>query len=209
VKTDREKAGYILYNCAEALRIAAVLLHPVMPERTAKLLACIGEPVGNFVLSDAVKWGRLRSGTQMQTGDPLFPRIDEKDLPVLFPDYFDAPVKSGTADAAPMNLIEISDFTRVELRTAKVLQAEVVDGTDKLLKLQIDVGGLQRQIIAGIAQHYRPDDLIGKSIIIVANLKPAKLRGETSEGMLLAAKSDGKLSLLTVDDHVPSGSTIG
>jgi methionyl-tRNA synthetase len=90
------------------------------------------------------------------------------------------------------------------------MSAEPVKGTDKLLKLQIDVGGTPRQIVAGIAQFYKPEELIGRTIIIVANLKPAVLRGETSEGMLLAAKSDGKLSLITVEnEQTPSGSAVG
>ena len=106
-------------------------------------------------------------------------------------------------------LISIDDFAKVELRVAKVLAAEPVKGADRLLKLQVDVGQSQRQIVAGIAQHYKPEELVGKSIVVVANLKPAKLRGELSEGMLLAASDKDGLSLLTVDGERAPGLRCG
>jgi methionyl-tRNA synthetase len=207
VKTDKQKCGEVLYTCAEALRISAVLLSPVMPERTARLLARLGEPMERYALS-AAAWGRLRPGAKLEHGDPLFPRIDEKMFPSLLPEIFGetqpAPVTTPLAD-----LIEITDFTRVNLRVAKVLAATPVEKTDKLLRLQIEIGAETRQIIAGIAQHYKPDEIVGKLIVVVANLKPAKLRGELSEGMLLAAKINGKLKLLTVDGMIESGAAIG
>ena len=106
-------------------------------------------------------------------------------------------------------LIEIQDFSKVDLRVAKIVAAERVPNTDKLLRLQIELGGARRQIIAGIAKDYAPESLIGRSIVVVANLKPTKLRGELSEGMLLAAKANGKLTLLTVDGDIDSGAAVG
>jgi methionyl-tRNA synthetase len=210
VKTDLSKAGVVLYNCAESLRIAAVLLYPVMPERMAKLLARLGEPVENFDLKDTTKWGRLRSGAALASGEPLFPRIDENLLSSMLPEFFDGEIPAAPKRQAEQSvtLIEIQDFSKVQLRVAKVLTAEAVANTDKLLRLRIEIGGEERQIIAGIAQHYKPEVLVGKLIVVVANLKPAKLRGELSEGMLLAAKADGKLVLLTVDGAISSGATI-
>ena len=114
--------------------------------------------------------------------------------------------KAGAEDKA--NLITIDEFAKIELRVAKVLAAEPVQGADRLLKLQVDLGSSQRQIVAGIAQHYKPEELVGKSIVVVANLKPAKLRGELSEGMLLAASDGDGLSLLTVDGERAPGAEV-
>lgn len=208
VKTDLEAAGTVLYNSAEAIRIAAVLLHPVMPERTAKLLARMGEPTEDFKLDSAAQWGRLRAGTRFEKGDALFPRIDEKELPKKLPAYFDTP-ETPAENPAEDNLIGIEDFGKVDLRVAQVLSAEKLPKADKLLKLQIKIGEETRQIIAGIAEFYTPEQIVNKSIIVVANLKPAKLRGELSEGMLLAAKADGKLVLLTPDGEISSGAKVG
>lgn len=105
----------------------------------------------------------------------------------------------ATAPAATDNLIDISDFAKVELRVAEVKQAEKVEGADKLLKLQVEIGGVPRQIVAGIAQHYKPEDLVGKKVVVVANLKPAKIRGVESNGMLLAASDDTGLSVVILD----------
>ncbi len=212
VKTDKTKAGHVLYECAEAMRIAAVILYPVMPERMAHLLARIGQPVENFQLQESTQWGRLRAGTQFIHAEPLFPRIDESDLPSLLPEFFGG--EASAATAAPLavsgkELIEIQDFSKVDLRVAKIVAAERVPNTDKLLRLQIELGGARRQIIAGIAKDYAPESLIGRSIVVVANLKPTKLRGELSEGMLLAAKANGKLTLLTVDGDIDSGAAVG
>jgi methionyl-tRNA synthetase len=213
VKSDKSKAGQVLYECTEALRIAAVILYPVMPKRMADLLARIGEPVENFELPVAAKWGRLRPGNKLTHGDPLFPRVDERVLPQLLPEFFTGqdiqPVPALAPGAESKPLVEIGDFAKLDLRVARVVTAERVPNTDKLLRLQIEIGAERRQIIAGIAKNYEPQQLVGRSIVIVANLKPTKLRGELSEGMLLAAKADGKLTLLTVDDQIPSGATIG
>lgn len=212
VKTDKARAGQVLYECAEALRIAAVILSPVMPERMAKLLARIGEPVENFTLAESTSWGRLRAGTKFIRSEPLFPRIDEATLPQLLPEYFpgaDTVPKPAKSKLSDKELIEIQDFTKLDLRVAKVISAERVPNADKLLRLHIEIGTERRQIIAGIAKEYAPEELVGRSIIVVANLKPTKLRGELSEGMLLAAKADGKLTLLTVENDIQSGAVVG
>jgi methionyl-tRNA synthetase len=182
-----------------------------MPARMATLLGRMGEPVENFRAGDATRWGRLRTGARMMPGEPLFPRIDEKLLAQTLPELFGTPIAPPPPppkEEETVGLIEFQDFGKVQLRVAKVLQAERIAGTDKLLRVQIDVGGHQRQIVAGIAQFYTPEQLVGRLIIVVANLKPAKLRGELSEGMLLAAKTDGQLVLLTVDSDIPSGATV-
>jgi methionyl-tRNA synthetase len=212
-KTDKQRCGEVLYECAETLRIAAVILYPVMPKKMADVLARLGEPVEDFTLATAARWGRLRAGAKLKMGEPLFPRIDEKTLPQILPELYGGegqPRVTAPTPAAetPPGLIEFQDFSKVELRVAKVVTADRVTGTDKLMRLQIEIGGVKRQIIAGIAQFYAPEALVGRLIVVVANLKPAKLRGEISEGMLLAAKSDGRLVLLTVDSDIPSGASV-
>lgn len=108
----------------------------------------------------------------------------------------------------PTNQIDIADFAKVDLRVAQVIEVQKVGGTDKLLQLQIDLGGEKRQIVAGIAQHYKLEDLIGKKIVVVANLKPAKIRGVESHGMLLAASDANTISILTPLKEVTTGSKI-
>jgi methionyl-tRNA synthetase len=186
-----------------------------MPAKMARLLGRLGEPVENFRLADAAAWGRLRSGARLEAGEPLFPRIDEAELARTLPELWGGAVPTPKPAAplppAPENvveLIEIQDFAKIQLRVAKVVTAEKLANTDKLLKLQVDIGGVTRQIVAGIAQFYTPEDMVGRLVVVVANLKPAKLRGELSEGMLLAAKTDGKLVLITVDGDVRSGASI-
>jgi methionyl-tRNA synthetase len=212
VRSDRTKAGHILYECAEALRIAALILSPVMPERMAQLLARIGEPVENSRLPDSAAWGRLRTGAKFVHADPLFPRIDEAALPQMLPEYFPGvnttPPTSKSAGSGK-EPAEIQDFAKLDLRVAKVIAAERVPNTDKLLRLQIELAAEKRQIIAGIAKDYTPEEIVGRFIIVVANLRPTKLRGELSEGMLLAAKADGKLTLLTVEKDISSGAVVG
>jgi methionyl-tRNA synthetase len=106
-------------------------------------------------------------------------------------------------------IITIDEFFRTELKTARVLEAEKVEGADKLLKLQIEVGGEKRQLVAGVAEFYSPEEMIGRTIVVVANLKPAKIRGIESQGMLLAAKKGKELKLVTVDGEIDSGASVG
>ena len=117
---------------------------------------------------------------------------------------------AGSEAAAEKELISIADFTRVELKVAQIMQAEKIETSEKLLRLQVDVGESEkRQIIAGIAKHYSPDELVGRKIIVVANLKPAKLMGNLSQGMLLAASdAHGNLALLSISDEMPAGASI-
>ena len=132
----------------------------------------------------------------------------DKPAPAPKPPKAEKSAPAPKAEAAVPGVITIEDFAKLQLRTAKVLEAERIEGADKLLKLQIDVGGEKRQLVAGIAKHYAPEQVVGKTIIVIANLKPAKLRGVESQGMLLAAFSGDELKLLTTDGELPSGSAI-
>ncbi|MBK6910803.1 MAG: methionine--tRNA ligase [bacterium] len=214
VKTDRDQAATVLTNCIEALRIAAVLLYPVMPGKAVDLLSRIGEPVRMLKLEEHARWGQVRVGARMRKGDALFPRLDEKEVRVALAEYVhgEAPsVPAAAATAAPApddSLITIDDFRKIDLRTAEVVAAERIAGSDKLLKLQVRIGDQARQIVAGIAEFYTPEEMVGKQIVVVANLKPAKLRGEVSEGMLLAVKWGKDLAILPTPSDAPSGSPI-
>ena len=194
-KSDNNAAGKVLFTAAEALRISAVLLAPVMPNRTQIVLETFN------AAGSSLEWGGLTPGKSLNKHDVLFPRIDVKKP--------EKPSQSNGKKTEPNNVITFDEFQNVELKTAKVLEAEKVEGADKLLKLQIEVGDEKRQIISGIAQHYSTENLIGKMIIVVTNLKPATIFGLESYGMLLAAKKGKDLTLITIDDEkVKSGMKI-
>ena len=190
VKEDKSSAGRVLYTAAESLRISAMLLSPVMPNRTRDLFHTLNND------SVSPKWGGLQPGRELRHHEPLFPRIElkmEKQKP-------EVKVEN------PENMITFEDFKKVDLRTAEIVQAEKVDGADRLLKIQVKMGEDTRQIVAGIAEYYKPDALIGKKVILVANLKPVEIRGVESQGMLLAASDENSLTLVGLDDNdLPSG----
>jgi len=223
----QERLDTVLYNFMEALRLITLLVKSFMPETGQKMWQQLGitESLEDQTTAQLV-WGLLKPGTQTQKGQPLFPRLDldaeaedEADVQESQLTKTADVSKTPASQAAPAqgneskeedgaNIIEISDFAKADLRVAQVLTAEKVVGTDKLLKLSITLGDEERQIVAGIAQHYSPSELVGKKIVVVANLKPAKLRGILSQGMLLAASLGGQLSLVTPERDVPVGAKV-
>ena len=194
-KEEPEIAGKVLFTAVEALRVSAVLLSPIMPNRTQTVLETLG------ATESGLDWGGLTSGIEIKLHDPLFPRIDIKKL--------ENSVKNDGEKKELKNVITFDELQNIELKTAKILKAKKVDGTDKLLKLQIKVGDEQRQIVSGIAQFYSPEELVGKMIVVVTNLKPATIFGIKSNGMLLAAKNGKALTLMTIEGKkVSSGMRI-
>ena len=194
-KEEPEIAGKVLFTAAEALRVSAILLSPIMPNRTQTVLETLG------ATESGLDWGGLTSGIEIKLHDPLFPRINIKKL--------ENSVENHGKKEELENVITFDEFQNVELKTAKILKAEKVDGADKLLKLQIKVGDEQRQIVSGIAQFYSPEELVQKMIVVVTNLKPATIFGIESNGMLLAAKNGKTLTLMTIDsEKVSSGMRI-
>jgi methionyl-tRNA synthetase len=192
VKTDKSAAAGVLYTTAEALRISALLLHPVMPNRTEIILDILDTN------GTELKWGILKSGTILKKHLPLFPRIKVEE-----------PVTDRIKKTTRENVITFNKFQKVELKTALVLEAEKVEGADRLLKLQLEVGEEKRQIVAGVAEYYNPEELINKMIVIVANLESAIIRGIESNGMLLTAKKGKELSLIVIDsENIESGTRI-
>jgi methionyl-tRNA synthetase len=153
-------------------------------------------------------WGVLEPGKRIGKRKILFPRIESECPATNEPEQLSTRGDNscGTDETEGVLMIEYADFKRVNLRTAKVTSGEKVDGADRLLRLEIEVGEEKRQIVAGVATHYAPDELVGKTIVIVANLQPAMVRGIKSEGMLLAATdANGTIRLMTVDGEISSG----
>lgn len=217
-----ERLQAVMYNLAEVLRIVAILIAPFVPVTAPKIYEQLGlgKPE-SFFMADAV-WGKLATGTKVQKGEPLFPRIEvtEAGETVIAATKktaakaikAEAPKAEAKKEAKPAAAaageITIDDFAKIDLRVATVVAAERVPKTDKLIKLQVKIGDEERTIVSGIAQHYEPENLIGKNVIVIANLKPAKLRGIESRGMVLAA-SDGEGNLVLADaPGIASGSKV-
>jgi methionyl-tRNA synthetase len=211
-----------LYNAADVLRIVAALIDPVMPSTSARVRAMLG--VAGESWAD-LRPGTLESGTALGPTEPLFPRMEhtvdelrkmaDSPAPAASPSAAapSSPVPASPAaapaPAAPEGKITIDDFMKVDLRVAKVLAAEKVPNSRKLVKLSIDVGTEQRTLVAGIAEAYEPEQLVGRTIVMVFNLKPAKLMGIESNGMVLAASPDGgKPTLVGFEAEVPPGTRV-
>ena len=198
-KTDegKERLKTVMYNAAESLRILGVLLFPFMPKSCESLMQQLGveKKIEEQGMASLDNWGGLTSGTQTQKAKQLFPRIEDKQAAKIL-EELDAPKETAKDDTGQ---ITIDEFMKVDLRTGKILEAEKVKKSKKLVQLKVDIGTETRQILAGIAESFEPEDLIGRTVIIVANLKPAKLMGIESQGMLLAANNDGSLLLAGFD----------
>jgi methionyl-tRNA synthetase len=223
---SRSRLATVLYTSAEALRIVTALAHPVMPDATAKIWAQMGlGDIRKFDLTQ-LQWGQLHLGTRLGEVQAVFPRADKSAVermqkmeeqnasvgtgasPVQ-PSEARPPVAAKPAAAIPDGKISIDDFAKVELRVAQVKTAERVKGADKLLRLEVDLGTEVRQLVAGIAEAYEPEALIGRKVVIVANLAPRKLRGLESNGMIVAASPEGgKPVLASFLEDVPLGTRL-
>lgn len=230
---SRSRLATVLYTSAEALRIVTALAHPAMPEATAQIWAQLGlGEIKKFDLSQ-LQWGQLRLGTKLGEVQAVFPRADKSAVermhkmeeqknggapvaaaPLATPAAQAAVKPEPTAGARPATTIpegkiSIDDFAKVELRVAQVKTAERVKGADKLLRLEVDLGTEVRQLVAGIAEAYTPESLIGRKVVIVANLAPRKLRGLESNGMVVAASPEGgKPVLASFLEDVPVGTRL-
>ncbi len=205
-KGRTDELSVCLYTAVECLRVCAGLLYPVMPAKMTALRVALGLPQAKPDVAQLRVWGVLEAGAKLGEKTSLFPRVDAErkgDEPKSQSGKKHKPAPEG------VKLVNFDDFIKLDLRTARIERVEKVEGADRLLRLEIDVGGENRQIVAGIAEHYEANSLIDKTIVIVANLKPAKIRGVESRGMLLAAKTDGKLRLITVDGEIASGAGVG
>ena len=236
---SRQRLATVLYTSAEALRIVTALAHPVMPESTAKIWEQLGlGDIKKFDLTQ-LRWGQLQLGTKLGDVKAVFPRADKSAVErmqkmeeqgtnvgtgasPIQPSEARPPAEIATGSskvgpgsavkpgpAIPDGKISIDDFAKVELRVALVKVAERVKGADKLLRLEVDLGTEVRQLVAGIAEAYEPESLIGRKVVIVANLAPRKLRGLESNGMIVAASVEGgKPVLASFLEDVPVGARL-
>lgn len=215
-ESRKKRLGTILYNLAETLRIISVLLSSFLPETSSKINEQLNiELVG---WDSIASFDGTKAGIKVHKGENIFPRIDvQKKIEELNKIKEEQMKSEGQSQQevkkpiAPIkDEISIEDFEKIDLRIVKVLSCEKVKGAKKLLKLKVDLGGEERQVISGISKYYKPEELIGKYVILAANLKPVILRGELSEGMILAASSedDSKLFAATIDGELPTGSIV-
>lgn len=209
-ETKRARLAAVIYNLCESLRIVSILITPFLPETAPKIQAQLGVKADVLTYDSAAQWGLLPADAVIQKGETLFPRIDvEKEI-----DELNQLIPNTTAEKAEEKKIEgiaqigIDDFGKVELRAAKIKACEPVKRAKKLLKLTLDDGIGERTVASGIAQWYKPEDLIGHSIILVANLKPAVLCGVESQGMILAADAGENDVRVIFVDGIPAGSKI-
>ncbi len=213
-EADRGRLSTVIYTVIEGLRFVAIYMYPFMPH-SAKILykAITGKSeIKGIHLEEALKWGGLKSGTEIKEKLQLFPRIDTRKKETKTDMMMkDSPVnkeRQVKEDGTAGEYIDIRDFSKVKLKTGKILSAERVEGSNKLIKLSVDTGE-PRQIVAGIGKNYEPETLVGKTIVVVANLKPARLMGVESQGMLLAASDNNSLSIITPESEVTPGSSVG
>ncbi len=206
---NMERLQTVLYVSCETLRIISALFYPVLPQKCTRIRELLGFSGEDMIptLNEANQWGRLKSGTKVSIPESLFPRLEKTGKSAIKVGY----EKSKEAVVEESNIpLEVSydEFSKIDFRVAEVKSAEKVKGADKLLKLKIEIGTEEREIVAGVAEHYTPEEMVGKKIVVVANLQPAKIRGIESNGMLLAARDGNILSLVCLDKDVKGGSKI-
>ena len=211
----KPRLARVLYNLLETVRICGGLLQPFMPATSEEIMKRIG--AAEYDWDSLAFFGTLFRDAKVENGSALFPRIDaakeleelEKLQAVQAAAANPAPAEEEAPLPEPLPPIAFDDFTKVEMTVVKVLACENVKKSEKLLKFQLDDGtGTPRQILSGIAKFYKPEELIGKTLVAVTNLAPRKMMGQESRGMLLSAERGEKLHLLMLDDKIPAGSRL-
>ncbi|ELC8416544.1 methionine--tRNA ligase [Clostridium perfringens] len=196
----KERLGTVLYNLLETLRFVSVMISPFLTETSIKINDQLNTKVTTW--ESLKEFNGTVAGDKVVKGDVIFPRIDVEEKLAELEALKPAPVKPANEELVKNPIkeeITIDDFDKIDLRVVKVLECEPVKKAKKLLKLKVDLGGEERQVISGIAQYYKPEELVGKYVVLVANLKPVKLRGELSQGMILAAAPSDDSELLLVN----------
>jgi methionyl-tRNA synthetase len=209
----KDELASVMVHLAESLRRIAILLKPFLTRTPDGIFSQLGIQDEGLKEWDSLEtFGMIPSGTKVEKGAPLFPRLEIADEVEFIKTKMQggAPAVEEKKEEKPEELAEIAidDFMKIDLRVAEVIQAEPVKKADKLLKLQLDLGYEKRQVVSGIAQYYKPEELVGRKVICITNLKPVKLRGELSQGMILAGSKDGQLSIATVDQTLPNGAKV-
>ena len=219
-EANKPRLARVMYNLLETIRICGILLTPYMPDSAEKIREQIGADASIYNWETAGVYGSLPQTVTVHKGAALFPRIDMNKELAFLEDRMDKQKKAAEKAAKKAEkaakedekklegvMIGIDDFAKVELKTAKILSCEPVKKSDKLLCLQVELGEEKRQIVSGIAEYYKPEDMVGKTVIVVSNLKPAKLRGVESQGMILAADTPDGVQVVFADG-IPSGCKI-
>lgn len=210
-EAKKERLGTVLYNLVESLRFISTLVSPFLPSTNAKINEQLNIETTTWESLSA--FDGTRAGTKVKKGEAIFPRLDMDKKLAELQALKDEQKNSNDSPVQKIQTIKdeitIEDFEKIDLRVVKILSCEPVKGAKKLLKFKVDLGGEERQIVSGIAQFYKPEELVGKYVVLVANLKPVKLRGELSQGMILAASTDDDSRLYTVDPgELPTGSIV-
>ncbi|MBF0516755.1 MAG: methionine--tRNA ligase [Nitrospirae bacterium] len=206
----QERLATVIYSLIEGIRFVSLYLYPFMPKSMAMLYKHLTlEDVSKVRLSEVSRWGLIEIGMQIQGMEQLFPRIETEVKAAKPQAAVPSPKEERPMNAVDnvVDIVDIADFAKIKLKTAKVITAEAVKGSNKLIRLTVD-SGEARQVVAGIGKHYTPEELVGKTVVIVANLKPAKLMGVESQGMVLAASDPDGLTLITVDREIPAGAQV-
>jgi methionyl-tRNA synthetase len=209
-EADRPRLGTVLYHLAESLRFVAVALRACFSETPGRLFQMLGVTDESLKGWDSLgAFGSLKPGSAVEALPPLFPRLDP-DTEIAALEEMNNPAAAIKKVGGPLkDEVSIDEFAKMDLRLAKVLEACAVEKSDKLLKLTLDAGALgERTVVSGIAKHYRPEELVGKTVVLVCNLRPAKLRGVLSEGMILCAGDDENLKIVTPEAELPPGSEV-
>ena len=214
----KPKLASVMHHLAESLRQISIMLQPFMTSSPGRIREQLGLPQELMEWETLGQFNLIPEGTKVvEKGVPIFPRLETEEEIAYIRDQMRGSVKTEAAEeeqpkteelAPDSEEITIDDFMKVDLRVATVYECERVPKADKLLKLQLDLGYEKRQVVSGIAQYYSPEELVGRKVIVVANLKPVKLRGELSQGMILAGEKDGKLSLASVDESLENGAKV-
>lgn len=209
-EAQKGRLGTVLYNLVESLRMTSVLISAFLPTTSEKINAQLNVEITTW--DSLASFDGTSAGTKVNKGEVMFPRIDVEakieELNKLVEEQRKAAEKPTMEPLKEE--ITIEDFEKIDMRVVKVLECEPMKKAKKLLKLKVDLGGEVRQVISGIAQHYKPEDLVGKYVVLVANLKPVTLRGELSQGMIIAAatEDDSKLFAVSIPGELPTGSTV-
>ena len=210
-ESKKSRLATVMYNLAEAVRIISVLIAPVMTKTPQKIQASMGIPQELATLESIRRFGGIRPGSPVKKMELLFPRIDiEAEFAAQEAEKAQKKEeKKPAAEPVAQGTITIEDFAKVSLKTAKVLECEKLEGSDKLLKMKLTCGDGERTVVSGIAKWYTPQEMVGKTVVLVANLKPAKLRGVVSEGMILCSEDEnGRLSLIAPEQAMPAGAVV-
>ncbi|GBF11414.1 methionine--tRNA ligase [Tepidibacillus sp. HK-1] len=225
-EANKGRLGTVLYQLVESIRITSILIQPFMTKTPQKIWEQLGLDAVSTNWDLTKSWGIVHPGAKVEKKEALFPRLDMEEEIKAIDETTAAARKQAEENAKKLNQsattnggdtkmentiidqITIDDFSKVELQVAEVIEAEKIPNADKLLKIQLDLGYEKRQVVSGIAKYYQPEDLVGKKVICVTNLKPVKLRGEESKGMILAASQGDQLVLATVSDDIPNGAKV-